>query len=361
MTDGQLLFAIFAALYLIECLRWIPLHSWICTGRAGGRWHFRRPSKNFSARGIGAVLLSPLPPFHAHFVAMPWLFVPEREHLVVRDDNHLAMRIAWEKIAPRVEGSCVIVAGLAVVRMPSELLAAEWCKRLQEWAVMPESGRENSFFDHAAKTLDAEALKETAAALAGRTRWLHANAGLILFWCFGVVSGVYAWWGETVSLWIALLVLLGLQITQAILFWRATRTADPAFEVPYRFWKALAATLMPQHSVRAADHICRAVSSDPHPLAASLLLEPAEFLVHAGRFWREARFQKSWQSTGALPLEAAALDRFFKASGTDITALEERPDRDHGSGSYCPRCLAQFQPTSGECRDCGDVELRAFS
>lgn len=360
MTDGQLLFAVFAALYLFECLRWIPTHSWICAERAGGRWRLRHPSRNLSARGIGAVLLDPLPPFGACFVAMPWLFVPERDHLVVRDDNHAATRIPWEKIDPRADGSSVILAGLAVARMPSESLATEWCGRLREWAAMPESERENSFLDHAAKSLDAEALKEASTALAERTRLLHANAGLILIWCFGVVSGVYAWYGETPLLWIALIVLLGLQITQAVLFWRATRSNGHGPAIPHRFWKTLSTALLPQHSVRAGDHICRAVTSVPHPLAARLLLDPAEFLTCARRFWREARFQKGWQTTDALPLEAIALDRFFKSSDTDIATLEEAPPRDHTSVSYCPRCLAQFQLTDGECRDCEGVELRAF-
>lgn len=360
MTDGQLLFAVFAALYLIECLRWIPSHSWICVERAHGRWHFRRASKNFSARGIGAVLLSPLPPFRAHFVATPWLFVPERDHLVVRNEGGVTTRIAWDKINPSADGSSIILAGLAMVRMPSDSLAAEWCIRLCEWPAMPESDREKSFLDHAARSLDADAVQETANILAGRTRLLHANAALILIWCFGVVSGIYAWYGETLRLWIALLALLGLQITQAILFWRATRSAAQENKVRFRFWKTLAAALMPQHSVRAADHICRAVTIAPHPLAARLLLDPGEFLIDAQRFWREARFKKGWQSAGAFPLEAIALERFFKSSNTDIATLENAPERDHTSVSYCPRCLAQFQLAAGECRDCEGVELRPF-
>ena len=360
MTDGQLLFAVFAALYLIECLRWIPSHSWICVERAHGRWHFRHASKNFSARGIGAVLLSPLPPFRAHFVAMPWLLVPDRAHLVVRDEGGATTRIAWDKINPSADGSSVTLAGLAVVRMPSDSLAAEWFARLREWAAMPESDREKSFLDHAAKSLDADALQETAKTLSERTRLLHANASLILIWCFGVVSGIYAWYGETLRLWVALLVLLGLQITQAILFWRATRKAVQETKVRHRFWKTLAAALMPQHSVRAADHICRAVNSVPHPLAARLLLDPGAFLIDAQRFWREARFQKGWRSADALPLEAIALECFFKSSGLDIATLEKTPERDHTSVSYCPRCLAQFELAAGECRDCEGVELRPF-
>lgn len=360
MTDGQLLFSVFAALYLIECLRWIPAHSWICVERAQGRWHFRRPSKNFAAHGIGAVLLAPLPPFRAHFVVMPWLFVPERDHLAVHHEGRATMRVAWDRINPRTEGGSIILAGLAVVRMTSESLAAEWCTRLHEWAAMPEMDREKSFLDHAAKSLDAERLKETAIALAGRTRSLRANAALILLWCFGGVSAIYAWYGETPLLWCALLALLGLQVTQAIMFWRATRGTDHRSPVPHRFWKTLSAALLPQHSVRAADHICRAVPVVPHPLAAMLLLDPVEFLADARRFWREARFRKGWQTNDALPLEAMALAQFFKSSHTGIATLEEGPPHDHTSLSFCPRCLAQFQLAAGECLDCEGVELQAF-
>lgn len=50
MTDGQTLFAVFALLYLIECLRLVPSTAWMAAGADTSRWGSIRPWSRFQDR-----------------------------------------------------------------------------------------------------------------------------------------------------------------------------------------------------------------------------------------------------------------------------------------------------------------------
>jgi hypothetical protein len=360
MTDGQWLFTVFATLYLLECLRWVPLSDWLVTEKRAGRWSFLRPSKMLSARGLGLVLLAPIPPFRAHLSLSPWRFIPERDHLLVMEEEGQTSRVPWAEFQSRADGTRVLLGTRSMVRLTTEASAKEWSHRLNEWAALSPKDREDSFLELANQTLDPAALAQKAKRLSQGIRSLNTNAAVILIWCFGIVTGVYTWYGESVSLWGSVIVLWGLQLIQSVLFWRATRLDTDTLAVGYRFWKALSIALMPQFSIRAADHLCQAASQQEHPLAAHNLVETEQHRAAAEKFWRQARYFRGWTEVEALPLEAQALDRHFQAIGMSNPELETRPTRDPASMSYCPRCLTQFQLVAGECRDCHGTELRAF-
>lgn len=358
MTDGQLLFAVFAGLYLLECVRLLPLHARVCRGRAKGRWRLQAPPRELGGRGRALLLLRPLPPLEAHFLTMPWLFIPRGEHLEVTDENGKRRQLRWEEIGPSTDGSTLWLSPQLSVPLLSEEHAKDAERRLIEWKAMSAGGRDEAFLRHAAETLDAKKTAEQSASLTERTAALRSNGAWILVWCFGVVAGIHAWFGETPRLWAALAGLALLQIVQTVMFWREARRESG---IKHRFWKSLAIALLPQHSIRAADHFCRAVSFVPHPLAARELMREPDFLALAARTWCEARYRKGWQATDEpLPIEAIALQRFFRREKIDVSALEAAPAHDGASGGYCPRCHTLFQSSSGECPDCGGVELKAF-
>lgn len=357
MTDGQLLFAVFAALYLIECLRLLPVQAWLCSGSKEGRWKVRPLSSLIGSRGWALALLRPLPPFNAHFVALPWVFVPHPDGLLVREGTGSGRVVDWNAVEPAAGEGSLRIGGSVIVRLPSAKCATEWCDRLREWKKMDAGKREKAFLQFAAESLDPQTVQQRANTSVERTRALRSNAAWIMIWCFGVVSGVHAWYGETPRLWIALGGLLVMQLMQAGMFWAAARK-EPS--ITHRFWKTIAIGLLPQHSIRAADHFFRAAELVPHPLAARALLDDESFLVPARKFWREARFQPGGDADGELPLEAKALQRFFKQAGVSVESLEQPPAHDGTSSAYCPRCQGQFLASVHECRDCGGIKLRAF-
>ena len=79
------------------------------------------------------------------------------------------------------------------------------------------------------------------------------------------------------------------------------------------------------------------------------------WLQHARQFWRESRYVPDWPQNESLPLEAEALEKFFRQEGVaegdyDPPAVAKQPT--------CPRCGAEYQSGMSACADCGGVELR---
>ncbi len=210
------------------------------------------------------------------------------------------------------------------------------------------------------KALDVKETARKAAAMQSRLRPVHALAGALFLWCFGLVPLVYRWLGESLWLWIAVAVLLVMQAIQAALFLRASRPEALGFALPHRRWKALAIALLPQFSIRAGDAVCKCWPLEPHPLALRLLMREDEWCRLAAESWRQEKYQGSQGAGKELSAQAEALIRFFKAQGIDPAAFELPPPRDSASLAYCPRCLTQFTRADGSCADCGGVPLRPF-
>ncbi len=359
MSDGQLLFITFAALYLIECLRLVPARASIAVGR-GSCWRLIRPPQNLRGRGLGIILLPPLPPLPAHFHTTPWIFIPHDDHLEVRDHEQTTARIDWPQLAPSHDEAALILKGVMTLRLHSPAAARDWCARLVEWRDADAGRRRDLFLRDARQSLDTTAAEKTARTLQRRVSTLNNIAAAILLACFGGITIVYRWLGEGTQLWIALLVLLAMQITQSIVFLRASKASDLGPAVPWRRCKALVIALLPHMSARAADHLCRVITNTPHPLSLRAIMDDAAWKKLATTFWRDARFRPGWQTRDELPPDAIALQRFFREQDIDTAALESPPEKTGSSLAWCPRCHTQFERADITCADCGGVALQEW-
>lgn len=349
MTEGQALWLLFAALYLLECCVWLPEGMSLLTGSSGG-WRARGTARLLKLGGRGLVFISALP--QALVVLERWRLLPAAEGLAVRGQEAPAACVPWAELRPAVEGKWLRLApgtGLAFLDEPSARAAAE---RVRRWADLDAAAREGEFLREAGAALDTAALKARAEELAWETGPARVLARVLLLWCFGVIAGVYRWLGDGPEvLWLAGALVL-LLWAQAWLFWRA---AGPA-GVRHRLGKTLAAAFLPQHAMRAADELCLARRRECHPLAARALLAPEAWLGMARALWKEARY-------GGAPgaeLERRALEAFFQAQGVALAELEPVPSREPGALAYCPRCLAQYHKPVAGCPDCGGLRLREF-
>lgn len=354
MTDGQMLFAVFALLYLIECLRLMPAAAWVASGAGGSHWGMLRPWSRFQIGAGSPLQLSPLPPMQAHLLALPWLFVPEGESLRVRLTDRMNVHIAWEKLTLGVEESTLHLDAVTRLRMPSKALAELWRQRLEEWRGLTPDQRRSAFLKHARSTLDTKSVRQTAMDTARRSRALRVVASIHCLWCFGVISVLYHRFGDSLAVLVAAGVLLVLQFIQCGLFLRCTRQNKAA--IPYRRWRALGIALLPQLAMRAFDAVDLTTEAEPaHPLAWRGLLDEKRWLEHARRFWREARYVPRWAQNEALPLEAEALLQFFRLEGVGADVYDPPAT---GKLPCCPRCGAEYQSSMTACGDCGGVELR---
>lgn len=354
MTDGQTLLAVFVLLYLIECLRLVPATAWVASGTGTSGWGLLRPWMRLQIGSGSPLLLSPLPPMQAHALALPWVFVPEHEALRVRLSESMSVRIAWDQLAPRVEESLLHLDTVNRVRLPSKALAEVWRQRLTEWRGMTADKRSRAFLEHARATLDTQSACNSATATSQLTRSLRRCATIHFMWCFGVISVLYQRHGDSPAVFAAAGVLLLLQLIQAWLFLRSTRKIG--FIIPHRRWRALGIAFLPQLAMRAFDVVNLTTDAEPpHPLAWRGLVDEKRWLQHARQFWREARYVPGWSQTESLPLEAEALEKFFRQEGI---AEEDYDPPVAAKLPTCPRCGAEYQSGIKSCADCGGVELR---
>lgn len=354
MTDGQTLLAVFVLLYLIECLRLVPSTAWMAAGTGKAGWSPLRPWMRLQIGNGSPLLLSPLPPMQAHALALPWLFVPEQDSLRVQLTDSMRVSIAWDKLAPRVEETTLQLDAVTRVRLPSKTLAELWQQRLTEWRGLTPEQRRSAFLKHARTSLDTKSANTTATASSQITRSLRLCATIHFMWCFGVMSVLYHRFGDSLIVLAAAGVLLLLQFIQSWLFLRSTRKSRVI--IPHRRWRALGIAFLPQLAMRAFDVVNLATDVEsPHPLAWRGLMDDKRWLESARQFWRESRYVPGWPQNESLPLEAEALEKFFRHEGIaeadyDPPATAKLPT--------CPRCRAEFQSGMTACSDCGGVELR---
>lgn len=355
MTDGQMLFAVFTLLYLIECLRVVPSTAWMGAGAGKSGWGCFRPWGRLQVAGGSPLLLSPLPPMQAHALALPWLFVPGDEALCVRLTDGLSVHVDWDKLVMRVEESTLHLDAATRVRLPSKAVAEQWQQRLSKWRGLTCEQRRRAFLEHARDTLDTRAAVESAAGTAKLTGALRGCATVHFLWCFGVMSALYHRFGDSLIVIAAAGVLMMIQYMQAWLFLRATRKSGTA--IPHRGWRALGIAFLPQLAMRAFDVVNLTSDEEPpHPLAWHGLLDEKLWVESARRFWREARYVPGWRENEVLTIEAEALQRFFRREG--VAEAEYDPPVTNKLPA-CPRCGAEYQSGMTVCGDCGGVELRS--
>ena len=358
MTDGQTLFIVFAFLYLMECLRWLPESAWLISGHDSGRWKERRISDILRGRGIGAVLTRWFPPLEPSLAVMPWPLIPRDRGLeVIVPGSKSRFIVAWDEVSPQVDETKVRIGGESpMVRFVNATQAAAWGAAVASWKALPAEKRAQAFAKFVQPTLAAEAVEKMGLDLERRTRWLRFNGELILMWLFMGVAVMYWRFGDQWQTLAAVGLLLFFMLQQAILFLFASRAKHGA-PVPWRYAKALGILFFPPLAIRAADTFSRLQETIPHPLGCIRLLRDKTWQQTAAEIWRRSRFQPNWP-TSPDGADTDVLRKFFQKNKIDIAALEAPSERIPAGGIYCPQCHATYLKADAPCVDCTGVQLR---
>jgi hypothetical protein len=371
MSEAEALFAVLAALYLIQCLHWLPDDAFPFRQTLFGRWRPPRAALHLSGLHRKAILANPLPPLGgvlACSALRPPLPVALSPAGVALPGGPLLEYAEFAK-SLSVGGSRVFLRGSHSFALISNVAALHWTDVLGKLAKQPKEKRAATIERAIEALLDSGAIEERLAAHrqhAGTVRW-HSN--LLLVYLFLLAPALILWRGLSLT-WPFLLAALLLQMWLIVWrFRRAHRQLYPA-DSETRFAATITIVLSPMAAMRAPDVLIQDLLSEFHPLAvARVVCAPAIFEPLAARTLREAFYPlPEEEDAGDLPEEAkwweerwrVALKRFVEKHVGKTDAILGAPPPEDACRSYCPRCWSQYVVESGGCSDCGGLPLRPF-
>ncbi|MCI0587889.1 MAG: hypothetical protein L0323_13730 [Planctomycetes bacterium] len=382
MEELGVLLLVLGAVYLAECVLWLPRGSAALARRTLRGWRLLFPGRISGNERRGAVLADPLLPAGHVLVVHPWpvSLSPSgvragAPHVLEADERPRGDGefLAYERLGSlAVRGRDLIVDSRVFVSAASPSAARRLADLLGRLGRLPETARARAIEDALASSLDSRVVEERLGVLLARSRSLGRVCGGLLVYLFLLAPIVMRQAGPQRS-WKPLLAgLLLLDAAALLLYRRAHRALFPE-DREERWASLLAMALSPPAAARAAAHLSRDLLDGVHPLAAARAL-------CSGRIYRElarrvlldvrhpvrsesldgdprAESTSGWFRAALL----RALERDLRAAGVDSEALLSPPEpHDPAARAYCPRCRDQFVGGAETCPDCGGLPLVAF-
>lgn len=363
MTDGQLLFAVFTAFYLLECVRWLPVAAQVFrTWAWKSGWTLRQPLPYLAGRGLGPALMWPLPPLGGLMTAQSWPVLPDADGLWIGPGQlHAGRALKWSEIQVTAEKQeVVLAAGVSVLCVSAR--AARVLRTLIERMQSSKPDQRAVLIDEFWK----DSLSLPAARAAVRRFRLAASLlrlpciGLF-FLCFGWLPYVFWWFsGDVLRVGSALLSVLFLDVLVA-LTWRSLDRRIFG-DATSRWAQVLHLMVMPAHAIRALDLIGHDVASRLHPVVVAAAILPKEQArVVAGVEWRNWKYRQAALLGGdRVTAVLAHLEACVIRLGYRIDEMDAPPQQEPGTTSFCPCCHEPFVTEMARCQACGDLETRVW-
>lgn len=382
MSDVEWLFAVLAAIYVWECLCWIPRGTVAFRNVWGSKWHLSHPGMLAGNQRGALVPVFPLPPLGriATAVQFPVSLSRNTAYSFVAASVNPGQPpvpngrvMAADEIKTIVsEGRKVLINNRIFTKAASATHALYVADQLRRWHDAPAEKRATISESILRETFDTQKARERRESLEkqlGPLRWLTNGLFAYLF-IFAPLMIVYRGFENC---WLGLV--LGLPVftvSCAIYFLMAHRRFYPAAG-DERFTHFLITLLSPATTIRVQDLLYRPLLESFHPLAiASLFCDEQAFLDYARKILIETRYPLGLNSIGGgAALEAERewrslllreTERFLQRQKVDLAALTRPPKPADGTSlAWCPRCEAQFTTRTGTCADCGGLELVPFA
>lgn len=377
MTESEwTLYAACALLYLAaSCVWWIQRPAAGVWRRFTHTFHFTPANALFGNENGALLVLNPLPPFGATFVAEPCPVSIGRDGVLstVALSGALGERLpraharyaAWSELVDvSAHERDVHVRGVRFVRASSAVFARHLAALLGELARARPEERERRLAAELARAFD------TAAITADTQRALQATEELAV-WQTALFAATFVALPLVVELqrplvtWVLLAALVS-WISTAYAGWRAAS----GLQRERRWALALPFFLHPFGALRARDALLRDVVATRHPLAvARALCTPAEFARVFAAALRDAR-APHWPECPLDDERARTAEREWRARveaalvalapelASDVARVPERLAAD--CLAFCPRCHMQYTRLDTACASCGGRPLAPF-
>lgn len=374
MSEAESILVVFGALYLSECILWIPADAVCLTGI--GRW--LRPAWKPSALGNTSmqVFVLSLWPAARGIVSMPWRVVPGADRVALRTLTRGWQTIEYSECANvSVVGSSLQLANRSIeLRSVSQATAVQ--QYLRQLSLAPTTERGSVISGIIRRSCDPDRAARVMHVSNERLYSLRQLAGILLLWTF-IAGPVFYVFGQRTadSLIRFAIVYLSLWWLCAIVGFRRQRQLLPALR-KQRWSSLLLSLISPPHAIREADRILVHCGRHVHPLAFAMTAMREPELLEWVRPQLAALRYSVFRPPAAEPddthIAAEAIVRNFNQQlASELTArlcdagfTEEQlqhPDEKHPDAvCWCPRCFNQFTETRPECDDCPGVPVVTF-
>ncbi len=366
MTDGQLFYITFVALYVLDGIARFPRESWLFVKPWWGRrWFLKRPTEVASRLGEGYFIL----PTMGHFLPtgegwwfaesnskrIRWVDSPEGSavHAKVKDPTRL-WRDRSRLMGPANTGTWIFTSMIHA----SNVLA--WLR-----SILP-GNKADIVPDIRARLADSLSLPRAKAALK-KSRLLASQfrftEWLLTLYIFFVLPFLFSYYQSSGLGFQLIAVIFPFTFMMSVTWWITIGRMFPQFKKG-RWFKVLPVFFLPYHTLRMPQHLCMNLTSGVHPLAmGKILLDDEGFSKMAGDFMRKLRYPLGKTIPAAeWDVHFTTCARFLidRCDLPESVWAGEIPDHDEVSESYCPRCHAQYLEGNAECDVCDGLTTVRF-
>jgi hypothetical protein len=379
VTDLQILGLVLVAVYLWECLCWIPKGTVVLVTWFGKHWRVTHPGTLAGNPRGGLFLAPPLPPL-GRLVStrqLPFSLTPQGLLAYVSSTTgpggrppQTGLWFSWDAVKSiEAKGKVLYVNRQRFLKTGSAPDSRRLAKMLREISAQSMTQRASTLKARLRESLDLSALHNRWQTLEKPSATLRWWTNLEFIYLFFLCPGAIGHLGLKYCWPMLLAGLLALDLIVAWKFYRAHRVLFPEDDEE-RFSQTLTILLAPCSAVRANDLLSRYALEQFHPLAAARHFASPDAFRHLAAHWlREllypARPVCPVSAPEAQTTEANArahwlerINEFLLALGINPAELLQPPAAmDDACQQYCPRCLSQFAAGASGCSDCGGIPL----
>lgn len=385
LSDTELILVVLGVIYLIESCAWLRDGN-VAFVSFLGRFRLRTSSPIANDRG-GVVFGSPLP-FDQTLFGEPWPIAISPDGILSYSSISIGIQgnrrpepihVAFDDIkSVETDANIIRVNGQIFASLRSPASANSLRQAILDVRKRVPGERAKELRKLLRATTDTSRIDQAMDKLQRATAMLRFVTGLL----FGQIYFIgpflyYTYHAADDRYWILFkfLVLSGLcWLAACLIYYLSHRKLHPA-NVAQRRKQVLTYLVSPASAMRSADLLGRDTFVLTHPLAlaARICRSSATVKALAKRVWIDYRYPLP--PTAPLPCKAAkdVLEWYRIELGVILSELVESLEldpaelllpptaADNGAVTYCPRCERQFVLKSGQCEDCGGMELRSFA
>jgi hypothetical protein len=380
MSDEQRLLAVIAAIYLADCIYWIPRSGLGFTRWLGKFWRFHGPSMIFGNQSGALGFANPLPPLGLATRGIGWTISISKEGIFsytsagFNSGGRPAQKTVfakWSEIKSiERDAKKIFISGEHFATAATEYSARWLANEIARLQKLGEKKRAPEIENLIAASCDSDEINRRVGQFQKQTWLLKYFSNWLFLFLFGACPFLVWKLGMVGAIWPMVIGIYAQTIIIALLFSKLHRKIYP-FDSAQVFKPFLTMLLAAPSAIRAQDILARPLLESFHPLAvAKALCAPEEVDQLAATVLRDLQFPRlpvvpAECSEAAKQTELQFRETLLKSLRRKIGFVESNymkaPVRSESVHTgYCPRCLQQFTESATDCPDCWGRPLLKF-